>query len=144
MNRQTVFTLVAMLAFMAFMSLSAQNAMASSGHDHHAVMKHGEGISPFHGQSPKHTLHCILLGHTMNKPCPKGTHENKVPCELSRPCHDGAVPGPASSGGSGHFEFVSSSMGWDFPLPLSATQPITISFHTFISFSPLDHPPQFV
>ena len=128
----------------AFLGLSVQGALAASGHghhhDHHADIN---AASPFDGKIQGHTLHCILLGHTLNKPCPKGSHKEKIPCELSRPCHNGSVPGPVSAGGSG-LEFADAVFPWDPSPPLTTFNELFPSSYKFRLISPLDRPPQSV
>ena len=137
--------LFCMLMVVAFLGLSAQGALAASGHGHHHHDHHADkkGFSPFHGKAHGHTLHCILLGHALNKPCPKASRGHKVPAELSRPCHTGSLPGPVA-GGSGQLEFAGAIFPWNPSPPLTAFNELFPSSYKFRFISPLDRPPQSV
>lgn len=136
--------LLCILVAAAIFGLSVQSVLAAPAHHHSAPVKHEKGISPFDGKAPSHKLHCILLGHSMMKPCPVGSEGQKVPCELSRPCHNGPVSGSTSSSGSGNFGFAAAWFHWGPVLPSSVFNPRLISLFDSHFISPLEHPPRSV
>lgn len=57
------FAVTAMVFLMGVLFLSVP-AHAGSDHDHHSME------SPFHNEPDGKPVHCVLLGHSINNPCP--------------------------------------------------------------------------
>ena len=68
-------------------------AFASASHDHH---RHVKASSPFEGKGQIIGIHCLISGHSLNKPCP---HHSGQSYGIATECGGSPFPkNPISSG----------------------------------------------
>jgi len=122
----------------------------------HAVPLHVHDVqakSPFDVRHDKHdgeergghghALHCALMGHDINTPCPHYRQTRAEGEEFTLPCHDGAPPA-SISGSSGLPVFTGASFQWDPVFPEKFHLFVNLPVYSLEAAFTLEHPPRLI
>jgi hypothetical protein len=123
--------------------LVATSAQAASLHAHVQAKSPFESSHLKQDHHPRHSLHCALMGHHIDKPCPHYNQKKAEGGEFTLPCHDGTSPA-SIAGPSGVPVFTHAFFQWDPVSPKTFWLSGHVLNHSFDFVSVLEHPPRFI